>query len=51
MQFLKNDEIDELKNNYIKKSKPMQWFKEPAYRHTIEETRRREEICEKKEFI
>lgn len=51
MQRLSNEELTRMKRNYENRTKYMQRFKEPAYKHTVEETRSREEICEKKEFI
>lgn len=51
MQCLSTEEITTMKRNYENRTKYMQRFREPAYKHTIEETRSREEICEKKEFI
>lgn len=51
MQFLGNEELTTMKRNYENRTKYMQRFREPAYKYTIEETRSREDICEKKEFI
>lgn len=51
MRCLSNEELARMKHNYENRTKYMQRFRGPAYKYTMEETRSREEICKKEEFI